>query len=219
MSSFLPARAAVTLAAVLLGSTALAAPVDDAVADLQHDWETIRYRTPAAQHAERFEALAGKAHKVVEAYPNRAEPLIWDGIIVSTLAGAKGGLGALSLAKDAKAMYEQALKLNPNALDGSAYNSLAVLYYKVPGWPIGFGDKAKAKELLDKAAAINPKGVDVNYFYGEFLVETGKPAEAIPFLERSLAAPARAGREIADAGRKDEAKALLEKVRAQVASR
>jgi tetratricopeptide (TPR) repeat protein len=219
MPSRLFARAAASLAAALFTGVALAAPVDDAVADLQREWETIRYRTPAAQQAERFEALAGKAHKVVAAHPNRAEPLIWDGIIVSTLAGAKGGLGALSLAKDAKAMYEQALKLNPNALDGSAYNSLAVLYYKVPGWPLGFGDKARARELLDKAAAINPKGIDVNYFYGEYLVETGKPAEAIAYLERSLAAPARPGREIADAGRREEAKALLDKVRAQVAAR
>jgi len=219
MSRSLFARAATTLAAALFTGVALAAPVDDAVAELQHEWEAIRYRTPTAQHAERFEALAGKAHKVVETYPGRAEPLIWNGIIVSTLAGAKGGLGALSLAKDAKAMYEQALKLNPNALDGSAYNSLAVLYYKVPSWPIGFGDKAKAKELLDKAVAINPKGIDANFFYGEYLVETGKPAEAVAFLERSLAAPARAGREVADAGRRDEAKALLDKVRAQVAAR
>jgi cytochrome c-type biogenesis protein CcmH/NrfG len=213
------ARAAATLAAALLSGAAVAAPLDDAVSDLQREWETIRYRTPTAQHAERFEALAGKAHKVVEAHPNRAEPLIWNGIIVSTLAGAKGGLGALSLAKDAKAMYEQALRLNPNALDGSAYNSLAVLYYKVPSWPIGFGDKAKAKELLDKAVSISPKGIDPNYFYGEYLVETGKPAEAISYLERSLAAPARPGREIADAGRRDEARALLDKVRAQVAAR
>jgi len=219
MPRFPHARAAGRPAPSLPTGAPGAAPVDDAVADLQHEWEVIRYRTPPAQHAERFEALAGKAHKVVAAYPNRAEPLIWDGIIVSTLAGAKGGLGALSLAKDAKGMYEQALKLNPNALDGSAYNSLAVLYYKVPGWPIGFGDKAKAKELLDKAVAINPKGIDVNYFYGEYLVETGKPAEAIGYLERALAAPPRPGREIADAGRREEAKGLLDKVRAQVASR
>ena len=81
------------------------------------------------------------------------------------------------------------------------------------------GDKAKAKELLDRALAINPKGIDPNYFYGEYLVETGKPSEAIAYLERALAAPARPGREIADAGRRDEAKALLDKVRAQVASR
>jgi Tfp pilus assembly protein PilF len=67
--------------------------------------------------------------------------------------------------------------------------------------------------------AINPKGIDANYFYGEFLVDSGKPAEAIAYLERSLAAPARPGREIADAGRRDEAKTLLDKVRAQVATR
>jgi tetratricopeptide (TPR) repeat protein len=218
MSRFV-SHAATLFAAALLASAAVAAPVDDAVASLQQDWETIRYQTPAAQHAERFEVLAGKAQKVVQAYPDRAEPLIWNGIVVSTLAGSKGGLGALSLVKDARAMYEQALRLNAGALDGSAYNSLAVLYYKVPGWPVGFGDKAKAKELLDKAAAINPKGIDVNYFYGEYLVETGKPADALPYLERALAAPPRPGREVADAGRRDEAKALLDKVRAQVATR
>jgi tetratricopeptide (TPR) repeat protein len=212
-------RAALTLAAAFVAGAALAAPVDDAVSDLQHDWETIRYKTAPAQQVERYEALAVKAHKVVETYPDRAEPLIWNGIIVSTLAGAKGGLGALSMAKEAKGMYEQALKIKPDALDGSAYNSLAVLYYKVPGWPLGFGDKAKAKELLDRAVAINPKGIDANYFYGEFLVETGKPAEATAYLERALAAPPRPGRELADAGRREEAKALLDKVRAQVAAR
>ncbi len=219
MSESFLRRAALALAATLFAATTCAAPVDDAVADLQHEWETIRYRTPAAQHAERFEALAARAQKAVQTYPDRAEPLIWNGIIVSTLAGARGGLGALSLAKEAKALYEQALRIKPDALDGSAYNSLAVLYYKVPGWPIGFGDKAKAKELLDKSLAINPKGIDPNYFYGEYLVEAGKPADAIVYLERSLTAPARPGREVADAGRRDEAKALLDKVRAQVAAR
>jgi tetratricopeptide (TPR) repeat protein len=219
MSESFLRHAALALSAALFAATTYAAPVDDAVAALQHEWETIRYRTPAAQQAERFEALAARAQKAVQTYPDRAEPLIWNGIIVSTLAGAKGGLGALSLAKEAKAMYEQALSIKPDALDGSAYNSLAVLYYKVPGWPIGFGDKAKAKALLDKALAINPQGIDPNYFYGEYLVETGKPADAIVYLERSLTAPARAGREAADAGRRDEAKALLAKVRAQVAAR
>jgi tetratricopeptide (TPR) repeat protein len=217
MSEFL-VRAMAAIVGAIFAGIAAAAPLDDIV-ELQHEWEKIRYQTPAREQAERFESLAVKAHKVVEAHPSRAEPLVWEGIIVSTLAGAKGGLSALGLAKDAKAMYEQALKLKPDALEGSAYNSLAVLYYKVPGWPLGFGDKAKAKELLDKAMAINPQGIDVNYFYGEYLVETGKPAEAASYLERALNAPPRPGREIADSGRREEAKALLDKVRAQVAAR
>ena len=107
---------------------------------------------------------------------------MWEGIIVSSLAGEKGGLGALGLVKQAKAIYEHAIQIDGKALDGSAYNSLGVLYYKVPGWPLGFGDKDKAKELLQKALALNPQGIDPNYFFGEYLVETRHADEAVPYL-------------------------------------
>ena len=201
---------------LLVGSLAVAAAtVDEDVAQLQRGWETVKYRTPPKEQEARYVALSERAAQVVEAHPGRAEPLIWQGIIVSSLAGAKGGLGALGLAKQAKAQYEAALKLAPEALDGSAYNSLGVLYYKVPGWPLGFGDKAKARELLQKALALNPTGIDPNFFFGEFLVESGKPDEAIPYLERALKAPARPGREVADAGRREEVTALLARARGQ----
>jgi len=192
----------------------LAAPVDDAVVDLQRDWEVIRYQTPAAEREKRFESLAAKAHKVSETYPGRSEPLVWEGIVVSSWAGEKGGLGALGLVKQAKAAYEQAIQLDGKALDGSAYNSLGVLYYKVPGWPLGFGDKDKAQELLLKALSLNPQGIDPNYFYAEYLVETKRADEAVPYLERALQAPPRPGRQIADSGRRDEVRSLLAKVKA-----
>ena len=197
----------------LLPALATAAPVDDAVTELQQDWERIRYQTPAPQREQGFEQLAAKAHAVSERFGDRPEPLVWEGIIVSSWAGEKGGLGALSLVKEAKARYEQALAIDPKALDGSAYNSLGVLYYKVPGWPLGFGDKAKAEQLLKQALAINPDGIDPNFFYAEYLTETDRPAEAQPYLERALKAPARPGRAVADAGRRQEVQALLGKIR------
>jgi tetratricopeptide (TPR) repeat protein len=209
------AAALMAFGAFLINGAACAAPVDDAVADLQHEWEAVKYKVPAKEQEARFEALAAKARKVSVAFPDRAEPLIWEGIVVSSLAGAKGGLGALGLVKQAKTLYEGALKLQPDALEGSAYNSLGVLYYKVPGWPVGFGDKAKAQELLQKALAINPRGIDPNYFYGEYLIETGKPADAVAYLERAIGAPTRPGRDLADAGRRDEAKVLLAKARGE----
>jgi tetratricopeptide (TPR) repeat protein len=204
------------LAATLLplfSLPALAAPVDDAVTELQRGWEVVRYQTPASEREKRFEALAAKAHQTSEAFPGRSEPLIWEGIVVSSWAGEKGGLGALGLVKQAKGLYEQAIQIDPNALEGSAYNSLGVLYYKVPGWPLGFGDKAKAKALLQKALALNPQGLDANYFYGEFLVETDHADEAVPYLERVLTAPGRPGRQIADTGRREEARTLLAKIK------
>ena len=160
--------------------SAAAGPVEDAVGDLQRDWEAIRYEAPPAEREKRFEALAARAHRLSESAPGRAEPLVWEGIVVSSWAGEKGGLGALGLVKQAKALYERAIEIDGQVLDGSAYNSLGVLYYKVPGWPVGFGDKAKARELLGKALAINPSGIDPNFFFAEFLVETRRAGEAVP---------------------------------------
>jgi tetratricopeptide (TPR) repeat protein len=203
----------VAAAALCALPAALAGPVEDAVTALQHDWEVIRYQTPAAEREKRFETLAANAHKTSESFPGRAEPLVWEGIIVSSLAGEKGGLGALGLVKQAKALYERAIQIDGNTLEGSAYNSLGVLYYKVPGWPLGFGDKARAGQMLQKALALNPQGIDANYFYGEYLVETGHEADAVTYLQRAIDAPARPGRQIADAGRREEARQLLAKIK------
>ena len=196
-----------------LPAIAFASPLDDAVAELQRGWEVLRYQTPPGERERGFEALAAKAHKVSESFPGRSEPLIWEGIIVSSWAGEKGGLGALGLAKQAKALYEQAIGIDGGALDGSAYNSLGVLYYRVPGWPMGFGDKDKARALLQKALTINPQGIDPNFFYAEYLIETRHADEAVSYLERALQAPSRPGRQIADTGRREEARALLARVR------
>ncbi len=212
------ARTALAIAAaggMLVPAAVFAAPADDAVAELQRDWEVIRYQTPVSEREKRFETLSAKAHRISEAFAGRPEPLVWEGIIVSSWAGEKGGLGALNLVKQAKALYESAIQLDGNVLEGSAYNSLGVLYYKVPGWPLGFGDKAKAKELLQKALAINPKGIDPNFFYAEYLVETKHPDEATIYLDRALQAPARPNRQIADTGRREEARQLLEKIRSR----
>lgn len=207
----------VAAAAVLSLSSswlAHAAGVDDAVQELQQGWETIRYQAPSQEREKRFEALAQRAHSLSETHPGKAEVLIWEGIVLSSLAGEKGGLGALPLVKQAKGLYEQAIQIDGQALGGSAYNSLGVLYYKVPGWPIGFGDKKQARELLQKALAINPQGIDPNFFYGEFLLENGSASDAVPYLEKALQAPARPGRPLADQGRREEVRQLLTKARA-----
>jgi len=105
------------------------------------------------------------------------------------------------------------LAIDPKALDGSAYTSLGSLFYQVPGWPIGFGDDKKALEFLQKGLALNPDGIDPNYFYGDYLFRTGNYTEAEQALRKALQAPPREGRQLADEGRRKEVTELLEKVR------
>lgn len=200
-----------------LPAFALSAGGEAQLHQLQTRWAEINYQTPEKQREEAFAKLVTQADAALASEPNAPELLIWRGIILSTQAGAKGGLGALSLVKEAKSNLEQALAIDPQALDGSAYTSLGSLYYQVPGWPVGFGDDAQAEKLLKQALAINPGGIDPNYFYGDFLSRQKRYAEARTALEKALAASDRPGRESADAGRRAEARRLLEQVVAKLA--
>ena len=207
--------ALIGLAAVLVAPSGYAEVMDDVV-PLQQRWAEVQYQTPEDARAKAFEQLATEAEQVVQKNAGAPEALIWQGIILSTWAGAKGGLGALGLCKQARASFEAAMKIDPNALQGSAYTSLGSLYYQVPGWPVGFGDDDKAEELLKQALSINPDGIDSNYFYGDYLIEQDRYEKAIKVLEHAAAAAPRPGREVADAGRQKEIAAKLALAKAEL---
>ena len=201
-------------ACLLLGvAGARADELATAMADLQQRWAVANYELRDKPRVAALDVLTEDAESLTRQYPQRAEAWIWCGIIRSTLAGARGGLGALGIAKAARRDLEQAIALDPTALDGSAYTSLGTLYHKVPGWPVGFGDDDKAEQLLRKALELNPNGIDANYFYGEFALDQGHRAEAAQYLTRASAAPPRPGRELADRGRQQEIAALLAKAK------
>jgi tetratricopeptide (TPR) repeat protein len=189
-----------TLLALALSLNATATPLDSAIAQLQHAWATANYQTPEKDREAAFKKLVEEAHQVTVANPNRAEPLIWEGIITSTLAKYQPKLSAGSTAKAARDLLLSAEKIDANALEGSALTSLGSLYYKVPRF-ISFGDHDKAREYLERSLKISPNGIDQNYFYADFLLEEGEYAKAIEYFKKALKAPARPGREDADAGR------------------
>jgi tetratricopeptide (TPR) repeat protein len=203
--------ATVCLGTIATGQAATGA--DETIHQLQQRWAEINYQLEGKTQVTAFETLAADADRLTASKPDSADAWIWSGIIKSSYAGAKGGLGAMKLAKASRADLEHAMAIDPEALDGSAYTSLGTLYFKVPGWPVGFGDDDKAEELLKKALALNPNGIDPNYFYGDFLLEQKRYAEAEQALVRAQNAPARPDRPLADAGRQDEIEVALLKVR------
>lgn len=187
---------------------------DAELASIQEQWAIANYQLASKDaKLQAFEALSAKAHRFATENPQRAEPLIWEGIVLSTYAGAKGGIGALALAKKSRAVLEAALAIDDKALDGSAYTSLGALYAKVPGFPLGFGDDDKAQDLFVKALTINPYGIDPNYFYAQYLCDRHECRDALRYLQRAADAPTRPGRELADQGRHREVMQLMAKLR------
>lgn len=208
------------LSILSLGLTALTANaaddgLDKGILELQQQWGHIHYQVPEKQQDEAFTEAEKQADALIASYPGRAEPLVWKAIVTSTHAGVKGGLGALGMVRDARDLLEQAEKIDPKVLDGSIYTSLGSLYYQVPGWPIGFGSDKKAKEFLSKALEINPYGIDANYFYGDFLYRQGDYKGALTALEKALHAPDRPNRQVADEGRRKEAQAIIDQIKAK----
>ena len=118
--------------------------------------------------------------------------------------------------QQAKAILEKAQAINPNVADGGVKMSLGVLYYRVPGFPIGFGSTPKARALLEAALRQDPNGMDNNFFYADFLDDEGQPAQARPFVLRGLQAPVNRDRPVWDAGRRAELRALLQKIDAKL---
>ncbi len=182
--------------------------------DLEKHWAEINYQLPDARQEPAFAQLAAQARQAVETHSQSAALAGWYGIILSTWAGVKGGPEALDLVNQARDWLEKAISLDARVLDGTVHANLACLYYRVPGWPLAFGDRKKAAQLLDQALALSPEGIDENFYYGDFLYRQGNYAEAVKALDKALSAAPRVDHELSDTGRHKEAEALLAEVRA-----
>ncbi len=214
MSRFI---AFILLSVCFLTRAAFADAPLDRVQALQQQWAVVNYELKGKAQKNAFDNLLRETAAARKAFPESADIMIWEGIIKSTYAGVKGGLGALGLAKESRAVLEKAIELDGNALAGSAYTSLGTLYAKVPGWPVGFGDAEKARQLLEQGLRINPDGIDSNYFYGCFLMDRGDWSAAEHYLTNARNAAPRAGREVADKGRQQEITVALAQVQNKLA--
>jgi len=211
---FVAILSSLTLAAWAVPASASDNSAMDAdVMRVNNAWAHIRYQVKDrnAQYNQ-LAALEGQAAQIVQKYPGRAEPLLWEGIVVSEEAARASTFKQLGLATRARDILAKAYAINPRVADGGAAMSLGVLYYKVPSWPIGFGSTAKARGYFQQALAQDPKGLDNNFFYGDFLAQEGEKAAAKQYLQRALQAPTSPNRPVWDAGRRAEVRALLAKL-------
>lgn len=177
------------------------AQAQDTVHDLQKEWAIANYQLEGDAQLDAFEALKEDALRFTTEHPEDADGWVWSGIIKSTYAGAKGGLGALKLAKSARKDLEKAIEIDGTAMNGSAYSTLGTLYFSVPGWPLGFGSDKKAEQMLRKGLELNPDGIDSNYFFAQFMRDQNNLAEARTYYLKARTAAPRPDRPLADQGR------------------
>ena len=138
---FIPRQAQVfliSLGLTLIMGSVHAATYPDAASQevlmLQQHWAHANYKTEGKARKQSFVALTEEADQLVAAMPDEADAHIWAGIVYSTYAGEVSMFKAAKQVKRARAEFEQALELDPQAMNGSAYTSLGALLYQIPGF-------------------------------------------------------------------------------------
>ena len=183
------------------------------IQEVKDEWETTFYTLPQDQQEPILKTLSMKADTLIQQYPDAAEAYLVAGLIQCSLAANEGGFSALGRVKKARQFVLQAMDKNPLAMDGSGYVILGNLYYRLPGWPISFGDNKVARSYLETAIRLYPEGLDANYFYGDFLLDEGNPTAALPYLEKADRAPVRALSRLSDLKLKEELKVSIKSAR------
>jgi tetratricopeptide (TPR) repeat protein len=217
LTALVAAVGALVVAAACSAASAAPPALDAEVLRLALDWEHVKFEVEDRNLQEKqMAALAQRAAEMAQRYQNRMEAQIWLGIVISEQASMASENGspfkALGFAKQARDILEKVEKVDPVTLDAGAPTSLGVLYYRVPGFPIGFGDAAKARQLLQEAVTNAPNGLDANYFYGDFLYEQHEYAAAEKVLRRALSLPPHPDRPIWDKSRRMVMQELLAKI-------
>lgn len=177
------------LALTLCVVTPAHAAFDDELATLQQHWATARYQTTGDDRTTQLGKLVGEADSFTKKYSDKADGYIWSAVIRGSLAEAMHNMSALAVINEAKANLEQAIAVDPAAEESHAYGILGLMYARMPGWPVAFGDNKKAQEMLKKGLETSPNGMNVNYFNAQYWFDKGDYKKAQSHIEKALQAP------------------------------
>ncbi len=190
---------------LLTSGNLFASTINSEINSIESRWANIYYAENSTQQKDHFPALIKQTQELAKKHPKQVEPLIWQAILIATNAAYEAPFDALHSINKAKTLLEHCIKKQPKALSGAAQVALATLYYMTPGWPISFGDDARAETLFKKALQINPLSIDSNYFYGDYLLTKNDIKNARTYFKRAIEAPIRKNQQFADIQLKKEA--------------
>jgi tetratricopeptide (TPR) repeat protein len=186
--------------------------------DFESAWKLSRARywlgTNGLPESERKPALEGgiaAARQAIAIDSRKPDGHFWLAANMGALAesyGLRQGIRYRGAIRDA---LEIVLKLDPAYLEGSADRAIGRWYYKVPG--LFGGDDRKSEQHLRKALTYNPQSIITHLFLAETLIELGKKAEARKEIEAALAAPEDPQWAPEDRRFKEQARALLARLR------
>jgi tetratricopeptide (TPR) repeat protein len=166
---------------------------------------------PDAERRKELERGIDAARKAAAIQPARPEGHFWIAANMGALAESFGLRQGIKYRKPIKEELETVLRLDPAFQDGSADRALGRWYYKVPG--LFGGDRKLSEAHLRKSLTYNPVSTASHFFLGELFEDAGRKDEARAELQKVLEAPVNPDWAAEDQEFKDKARALLAKLK------
>jgi tetratricopeptide (TPR) repeat protein len=181
------------IASVRAASAVWASRLQQHADDFESAWKLARARYWLGGHApdaERRAALEGgiaAGRTAVSINPNRPEGHFWIAANMGALAASFGVRQGLKYRGDIRDELLTVLRLDPSFQQGSADRALGRWYFKVPG--MFGGSNKKSEEHLRKSLTYNPNSTASHYFLAETLIDEGRKDDARAELQKVIDAP------------------------------
>ena len=186
--------------------------------DFEAAWKLARGRywlgtngLPAPQRKAALEQGIAAARTAAAIEPARPEGHFWLAASMGALAESFGMRQGIKYRGAIKESLERVLAIDPGFQQGSADRALGRWYFKVPG--MFGGDDKKSEAYLRKALAYNEQSIITRLFLAETLIDEGQREAAREQLEAAVAAPLDPEWAPEDLRFKQQAEALLKKIR------
>lgn len=187
-------------------------PTCQTLLQLEQHWAVIRYQTPEKQRLQSFENELNEIGGSQLVCQQSAEYQLIQAMIKGSMAKLQSRLDGLKMIRQIEKHLQAAIKINPAVMQGMSWTLLGLLYDKSPGWPFSIGDDKAAERAYQKGLALNPDGIDANFYYGDFLRRKKQSKLAREYLLKASRSNQGDQSEIAFQGRKLDVKRALKKL-------
>jgi len=149
----------------------------------------VLHKSTPERRAEAYSLGYQVASRAIELEPNRVEGHYWFAINMSGYAIEDGPLKTLSMGRRILQALDNANAILPDYYFAGPLRARGRLLYKMPGFPISYGDTKKGLSDLRKAAEKSPETRLNQLFLAEALAESGDSIQAKEALSRARGAP------------------------------
>lgn len=152
------------------------------------EYANAEVETDKSKRIELYNGCIATADRALAINADEVGALYWKAVAMGKLGEEGSIINALRMTRPMEQLFMRVIALDEKFDNAGAHKALGRMYYKLPGFPISFGNKEKALFHLKRAHTLFPNDIITRAFYAEVLLDMGRVQEARKHAEFILGA-------------------------------